>query len=169
MRRRLFNLALWMSLAMCVAIGGVAVRSIWYVDRWSIPRSDVNWTVTTEGGQVYVSWPDVSRNWPTGPAVIRKFAGVTIIDESWVSLEGPYHRRRTPFRSIDGFVLPGTQVWFPIWPLIVLTALSPAAMLIGRLRSSRRVRSGCCRTCGYDLRATPELCPECGAAPEAAR
>jgi hypothetical protein len=52
-------------------------------------------------------------------------------------------------------------VTLPLWA--VTLALSVLPMLGIRRVLRRRQRRGCCRRCGYDLRATPERCPECGA------
>jgi hypothetical protein len=58
----------------------------------------------------------------------------------------------------------------PYWLLAVVFAAAPAWWLVflrkRRLRA-RRVVLGLCEACGYDLRATPGQCPECGAAPAA--
>ena len=54
----------------------------------------------------------------------------------------------------------------PVWLLILLTSLLPlarGATLVRRLSGRKRPRDSRCRHCGYDLRATPDRCPECGA------
>jgi hypothetical protein len=63
--------------------------------------------------------------------------------------------------SIDTFTR-FHYVQVPIWIPAVLTGCAPLAASSGWLLSRRRRRAGLCLHCGYDLRATPERCPECG-------
>ena len=56
-------------------------------------------------------------------------------------------------------------VVFPLWLPTALFALLPTARFLGVVRRRRRDGEGQCTKCGYDLRATPERCPECGAIP----
>ena len=50
---------------------------------------------------------------------------------------------------------------------VLTVAMAPAALLTLQLIRRRQGFSrGCCAKCGYDLRATPERCPECGTVAE---
>jgi hypothetical protein len=47
----------------------------------------------------------------------------------------------------------------PFWFIVLATAIPPALWSRNR---RRRLPDGLCHFCGYDLRATPGRCPECG-------
>ena len=55
-------------------------------------------------------------------------------------------------------------LFIPHWALAVLFGLLSTVGLIPMLRRWHRRRHGLCPSCGYDLRGTPDRCPECGAA-----
>jgi hypothetical protein len=56
----------------------------------------------------------------------------------------------------------------PWWMLALATSVLPLCwagrLWLRRSRRRRRIRHGLCPSCGYDLRATPDGCPECGTA-----
>lgn len=88
-------------------------------------------------------------------------------------LAGGYRLQRADQRRFLGFeVWKGTKggqkawyVWLPVYPLTLLSAVLPVVWTIRFARAQsciRRAHSGLCPACGYDLRATPDRCPECG-------
>lgn len=62
----------------------------------------------------------------------------------------------------------GRMIAGPYWFLVLATALPPALRLRAVLRRRGRGMAGFCLHCGYDCRATPDRCPECGAGADVA-
>ncbi len=61
--------------------------------------------------------------------------------------------------------------WSEFWPILMLNTLTVIPFVIGaawlasrpwKRRRDRRKAEGKCQTCGYDLRASKDKCPECG-------
>ena len=61
----------------------------------------------------------------------------------------------------------------PAWPfllaIVIVGSFLPIRWLIYVItRLEQRANDGLCPACGYDLRATPDKCPECGVVPKGA-
>ena len=53
----------------------------------------------------------------------------------------------------------------PLWSVVIFFATMPALSGASLWRRGKRKKGGLCPRCGYDLRATPGRCPECGSVP----
>jgi hypothetical protein len=153
MRRHLLNTLSVGLLLVALCVAGVWVRSYLVRDTlalaWPRHRADVH---STSGQFVVVEEPSDAApptpavRWRREPDVIPYGADVRA-----ALVRFQVHR--------SGAV----RVWvFPQWPLVIAAALAPTVGVVRRRRT--RVVPGTCRHCGYDLRATPRRCPECGAA-----
>jgi hypothetical protein len=59
------------------------------------------------------------------------------------------------------------SVLVPPWFIALVLSILPARWALRwYVRWRRRRTPGLCIRCGYDLRASPERCPECGTTPE---
>ena len=125
----------------CVAAWVLTVESM-YLTGWEGSSPNIFWTIGSEGGRVQI----VYENGAPGGVVMLSHLGFAGIEF------GTYNC--------------GWNLWIPWWLPTALLLVLPAFWTIRFLRRNRRYRPGRCQSCGYDLRATPERCPECGTIPK---
>jgi hypothetical protein len=177
MRRRLFTLLSVVSLVLCVVTCVLWVQSHQRSESvgWYGPRVDgslwVDWSVgivrvfyrrdnhrTDWGGVTEFEYDAATppRPIPLDPVFLRE----TLTDTwGWAGLLYGTNRDGGN-RGTNGATLVVPFAW-----MAAATGLLPTAWLVRRARHGRRHRTGLCRSCGYDLRASPDRCPECGALP----
>jgi hypothetical protein len=166
MLHRVFKLLIALLLLLCAGTCVMWVRGQAVGDLWVWYDKDCNTCISrlaAGAGHVRYSWQDEAR-----------FSG-------WLPMEG-HHVVRSPDKGMYPIGVAGQPHWgmpgfrydrygtdgylidVAWWLPFVLTATLPALWIMGRRRRSS-LRVGLCRVCGYDLRATPDRCPECGAVP----
>lgn len=166
------------SLILCIIVIAFSIRSHWAADSawiWGNPYTVGKFAVddgctirivsfhgTVEIHQAYVVWvKDVT------------YSGLPVPDHSQSSGFPGFHWETSWFSpsllEYPGKYHDGTSRTLSIndWLLVLITAILPIACLL-RWLNRDRFAPNCCQKCGYDLRATPVRCPECGKIPEKA-
>lgn len=95
--------------------------------------------------------------------------GLTWHVDSEPNADGRYRVATPGLLAEHDFVASGArqdEYWnlqVPPWLVCLLFSLLPTLWLVHRRRARKARQAGLCSGCGYDLRASPERCPECGA------
>jgi hypothetical protein len=172
------------SLTLCGAVCVLWFRSYRSQD-WVMWRtaSGVKWKISSVVGTLVIEraiWPIPSDDagiwadaWALAADIDRADAvGYRDVDTvAGFGIGGGEHQTTDPSEVVahgESYTMldvPFTVVILPIQAVVVVTAMMPTYVAVRYGRRAHRSRAGRCPACGYDLRATPERCPECGAVP----
>ena len=167
--RHLFTLASAASLLLCVAVCVLWARSYHRSSgvAWTAsdgdPAAHALFTASSGAGGMSISF---ERYDLTGepPGWMWTCSELPPYGEWYFPLQTERFGFGAVLESDEGGAAYGLLV--PHWFVATLTAVSPAAWLWAHVRRRRRIVRGLCPACGYDLRASPARCPECGTTPE---
>ena len=185
LRRIILSALTVLSVVLCMASGVMWARSCWFRDTWSLTGAS-RYSIESSGGAV--SFNHYSYAWkpmfapenaaPIVPTPVpysdhwtleftsrayREYGGWA---KQWSAIGFDYGNRGFQFgHGGREFVPKGFTLEVPYWLPLLLTAVVVARIRLIQRKALRLESAGICGKCGYDLRATPERCPECGAIP----
>jgi hypothetical protein len=167
MKHRLFTILSAFSLLPCLLLVYVWVRSYTNTGLEIAPGDKPRIAIEAIEGRLFLlSWefaqfPMLYIQLPPGVTDHRAFAE----NRRWQSAQpGRFVWQRLGFALVEGLFQGRSYrgIMLPCWFPVLLLSVGPAAWLVLALRQRRRRKLGFCVKCGYDLRASPERCPECG-------
>jgi hypothetical protein len=189
MRRRVFILAAALSLLLFVAMAALWARSYFVYDAVAgciseKPTSEICVQALSNHGAISLRRFDLTltsatappsgyrlrdglhfdagqeKHWKTG----HPESGLSGLRELFAFdlWDGTYKRR--PLREVTQSER-DCGIRFPHWVVVLPAAVAPALWWRQVRKHRMRRRAGLCLGCGYDLRGTPDRCPECGAVP----
>jgi len=146
-------------------------------------KGGTEWEFYSRSGRIYVGF---SRPWPSDERPLF-YAGAMDVNERRVSAAeflrcsdvagfgfhtSEWHPPKEWPPEVLAKVVPHSPlraygVLFPYWILVAPGMFPLAVRFLRALRRYARTRLHRCTGCGYDLRATPGRCPECGTEPAA--
>jgi hypothetical protein len=173
LRKWFFNAFVVLSFALFVALSIICIAG--FSHELDVSRSSPTTYVSawSSWGRFWMNFGavDPGQSFPMDPAA----AGAT--DSRWAvwidnrgssnaTINKGFHsyidtagfRFRTGRQMNGHWAIASVPGWFPIG----LTVAFPAYVLIRRVWRSNAKLAGRCAVCGYDLRGTPDRCPECG-------
>jgi hypothetical protein len=163
LRRWLLNGLPLLSLVLCLGLGAAIARSYWVLDQWNRFRRTEFWSVELEQGHLFLVHGRGDIDQGEYDAYRPRAAGRPL-PPPWSLYESGLAQAQLFAGGRSGPVTL-SHYRLSLWWIAALAAALPATSAARRLPWGRwfgQRPAGLCRRCGYDLRATPDRCPECG-------